>query len=92
MVEGFKDLKDIFTMPINEENHDKTLDINYKLRIRKKQVLTDREKELKIKGRKIKLVVPKNIENGQVILLQEEGKKKGNKYGNVYITVELLNF
>ena len=71
--------------------YDKDLDIKYNLKIGRKDL--GEEKTLKYKVnkqvRQIKLSIPKEIENGQSIVLIKEGEKENNKYGNLVVTIKI---
>lgn len=119
-----EDLSDTFDSCFNYEtnpNYNKDLDVNYKLKISKKDRGT--EKEIKVKkevltcekncnkcksimdksfnllenkcGRlekkktNVKIKIPREITNGQSILLIGEGKRKNNQWGNLFLTFKI---
>ena len=75
----------------NDKNYDKDLDIIYELKISNKDKDTDKTIVLKEKEeeRKVKIHIPREITNGQSILLIGEGRKLNNKYGNLIVNIKL---
>lgn len=121
---GKEDLSNAFDSCFNYEtnqNYNKDLDMNYKLKISKKDRGT--EKEIKVKkevlvcqkncnkcksimdktfnlfgnecGRlenkktKVKVNIPREITDGQSLLLIGEGKRKNNQWGNLLVTFKI---
>lgn len=119
-----EDLSNTFDNCFNyksDPNYDKSLDLNYKLKISKKDRGT--EKEIKVKqevltcekncnkcksimdksfnllenecGRlvkkktNVKIKIPREITDGQSILLIGEGKRKNNQFGNLIVTINI---
>lgn len=119
-----EDLSDIFNKAFDYKsnpNYNKDLDVNYNLKISKKDRGT--EKEIKVKremlvcqkncnkcktsmnktfnlfenecGRlakrkiKIKVNIPREITDGQSLLLIGEGKRKNNQFGNLLVTIHI---
>lgn len=119
-----EDLSNTFDNCFNYEtnqNYNKDLDVNYKLKILKKDRGT--EKEIKVKkevltcekncnkcksimnktfnlfgnecGRlvkkktNVKINIPREITDGQSILLIGEGKRKNNQFGNLLVTFKI---
>lgn len=71
--------------------YDRDLDIKCDLKIQRKDL--GEEKTLKYKvnreTRQTKINIPKEIENGQSIVLIKEGEKENNKYGNLIVTIKI---
>lgn len=119
-----EDLSDIFNKTFDYKsnpNYNKNLDVNYKLKISKKDRGT--EKEIKVKkemlvcqrncnkcksimdktfnllenecGRlakkktNVKINIPREITDGQSILLIGEGKRKDKQFGNLLVTIHI---
>lgn len=73
-----------------DKKYNKDLDINCTLKLKKKEILKGTiKKTIKINNKKIIVEVPSNIQNGQTIILQHEGKKIKNNYGNLNIKVNI---
>ncbi len=71
--------------------YNKDLDIKYNLKIRRKDLGKEETLRYKVnkETRKIKIIISKEIENGQSIVLIKEGEKKNNKYGNLIVTIKI---
>lgn len=72
--------------------YNKDLDIKCNLEIQRKDL--GKEKTLKYKvneeTRQIKINIPKEIENGQSIVLIKEGEKENKRYGNLIVNIKII--
>lgn len=83
---GEINLEEILNVRDNK-NYNSTLDLNYKVKISKKEAIEGVTVKIKTKGGELKVRLPNNIKNGQTLLLIGEGKKRGKQYGDLKITV-----
>lgn len=60
----------------DNKNYNSALDLNYKVKISKKEAIEGTKVKKKVKGRELELATPQNIKNGQTLLLIGEGKKE----------------
>lgn len=87
-----KELKDFLFKNYKEDpNYKKDLDINYNLEILENEKGAEKAIKFKANGekRKVKIKIPREIKEGQAILLIGEGRKQDNKYGNLLVTVKI---
>lgn len=73
----------------DNKNYNSALDLNYKVKISKKEAIEGTKVKKKVKGRELELSIPKNIKNGQVIVVKGEGERREKQYGNLKIKVEI---
>ncbi len=85
---GEINLKEILNVRDNK-NYNSTLDLNYKVKISKKEAIEGATVKIKTKGGELKVRLPNNIKSGQTLLLIGEGKKRGKQYGDLKIKVEI---
>ena len=71
--------------------YNKNLNINCTMKINKKDLGKEKSLKYKVdnKVKQTKIKIPKEIENGQQIVLIKEGEKENNKYGNLIVTVKI---
>ena len=60
----------------DNKNYNSALDLNYKVKISKKEAIEGTKVKMKVKGRDLELAIPQNIKNGQVIVVKGEGERK----------------
>ena len=70
----------------------KELDVKCSLKIKKEDLGKEKEliNRINRKKKKIKINIPKNLENGQSIIVINEGKKKNDKYGNLVVKIKIV--
>ena len=73
----------------DNKNYNSALDLNYKVKISKKEAIEGTKVKKKVKGRELELSIPQNIKNGQVIVVKGEGERREKQYGNLKIKVEI---
>lgn len=73
----------------DNKNYNSALDLNYKVKIPKKEAIEGTKVKKKVKGRELELSIPQNIKNGQVIVVKGEGERREKQYGNLKIKVEI---
>ena len=73
----------------DNKNYNSALDLNYKVKISKKEAIEGAKVKMKVKGRYLELAIPQNIKNGQVIVVKGEGERREKQYGNLKIKVEI---
>ena len=73
----------------DNKNYNSALDLNYKVKISKKEAIEGTKVKMKVKGRELELATPQNIKNGQVIVVKGEGERREKQYGNLKIKVEI---
>ena len=71
--------------------YNKNLNINCTMKINKKDLGNEKTLKYRVNKEKkqTKIKIPKEIENGQQIVLIKEGEKENNKYGNLIVTVKI---
>ena len=71
--------------------YNKNLNINCTMKIHKRDLGKEKSLKYKVdnKVKQTKIKIPKEIENGQQIVLIKEGEKENNKYGNLIVTVKI---
>ncbi|MGN1302602.1 MAG: DnaJ C-terminal domain-containing protein [Clostridia bacterium] len=75
----------------DNKNYNSALDLNYKVKISKKEAIEGTKVKMKVKGRDLELAIPQNIKNGQVIVVKGEGERREKQYGNLKIKLKLEN-
>lgn len=75
----------------DNKNYNSALDLNYKIKISKKEAIEGTKVKKKVKGRELELSIPQNIKNGQVIVVKGEGERREKQYGNLKIKLKLEN-
>lgn len=73
----------------DNKNYNSALDLNYKVKISKKEAIEGTKVKKKVKGRELELSIPQNIKNGQVIVVKGEGERREKQYGNLKIKVKI---
>lgn len=73
----------------DNKNYNSALDLNYKVKISKKEAIEGTKVKKKVKGRELELATPQNIKNGQVIVVKGEGERREKQYGNLKIKIEI---
>lgn len=73
----------------DNKNYNSALDLNYKVKISKKEAIEGTKVKMKVKGRELELSIPQNIKNGQVIVVKGEGERREKQYGNLKIKIEI---
>lgn len=73
----------------DNKNYNSALDLNYKVKISKKEAIEGTKVKMKVKGRDLELAIPQNIKNGQVIVVKGEGERREKQYGNLKIKVKI---
>lgn len=73
----------------DNKNYNSALDLNYKVKISKKEAIEGTKVKKKVKGRELELSIPQNIKNGQIIVVKGEGERREKQYGNLKIKVEI---
>ncbi len=73
----------------DNKNYNSALDLNYKVKISKKEAIEGTKVKMKVKGRELELAIPQNIKNGQVIVVNGEGERREKQYGNLKIKIEI---
>lgn len=94
--EGFikemADLGNIYEFFFGNEantNHNKDLDCDYTLKLKKHEAIRGVTKTIKVKGKKIEVKIPNNLQDGQRIVIAHEGERQGEQYGNLIVTVKI---
>lgn len=73
----------------DNKNYNSALDLNYKVKISKKEAIEGTKVKKKVKGRELELSIPQNIKNAQVIVVKGEGERREKQYGNLKIKLKL---
>lgn len=73
----------------DNKNYNSALDLNYKVKISKKEAIEGTKVKMKVKGRDLELAISQNIKNGQVIVVKGEGERREKQYGNLKIKVKI---
>lgn len=66
------------------------LDAHKSITIRPPQTLADRSVFVDVDGRKVNVLIPEHVDNGQVVCFPKKGKRShGGKAGNLYLTIHI---
>lgn len=75
----------------DNKNYNSALDLNYKVKVSKKEAIEGTKVKMRVKRRDLELAIPQNIKNGQVIVVKGEGERREKQYGNLKIKLKLEN-